>query len=144
MGGWNVIVALFDDANGKLRHAEYAIATNDAAEAVKIALAASGGEAAVVTGEMDRPSIDALGLRPGGVAKIVDGAYDPRIRTVTLHLRTPADGSVKATLGAFTLPYFAPTHGRAAVAHGRTIRTGDLPHDREDDLSRRDPACSPR
>jgi hypothetical protein len=52
MSGWNVIVTIFDLANCKLRHAESAVATSDAAEAVKIALAASGGEAAVITGEM--------------------------------------------------------------------------------------------
>ena len=52
MGGWNVTVAIFDDANGRLTHAEFAVATFDPAEAVKIALAASGGEAAVITGEM--------------------------------------------------------------------------------------------
>jgi hypothetical protein len=85
MGGWNVTVAIFDDANGRLTHAEFAVATFDPAEAVKIALDASGGEAAVITGEMDRPSIEALGLSPGGVAKIIDGAYDPRVWTVTLH-----------------------------------------------------------
>jgi hypothetical protein len=85
MGGWNITVAIFDDANGRLTHAVYVVATRDPAEAVKIALDASGGEAAVVSGEIDRPSIDALGLSPGGVAKVTDRAYDPRVWTVTLH-----------------------------------------------------------
>jgi hypothetical protein len=85
MGGWNVIVAIFDDANGRLTHGTYAVATRDPAEAVKLALAASGGECAIVGDELDRSSIEALALSPGGVAKIIDSPYDPRVWTVTLH-----------------------------------------------------------
>lgn len=62
MAGWMVTVAIVK-ADGEIGHEMYAVAVEDPAQAVDVALKFSAGCAAVVNGSMDDAALGAAGLR---------------------------------------------------------------------------------
>lgn len=59
--------------------------TPSPAQAVKSALNAANGEAAVVNGEIDEASMKTIGLEAGGVLKVLDEQSDPLTSRTTRH-----------------------------------------------------------
>lgn len=76
MSGWMVTVAVLrnDDRFG---HEMYAVAISDVDQAVKLALKMSNSEAAVVNGSIDEAAMNAMGLKPGQLLKMLDETTDP-------------------------------------------------------------------
>lgn len=84
MAGWMVTVSVVRDDN-EIGHELYAIAVDDPAQAVKAALKAANGAAAVVNGEINEASMKAIGLEAGGVLKVLDEKSDPLTSRTTRH-----------------------------------------------------------
>jgi hypothetical protein len=76
MTGWMVTVAVVKD-DDEIGHEMYAVAIGDPAQAVKSALKAADGEAAVLNYQIDEGSMKNLGLTLGEVLKILDDKSDP-------------------------------------------------------------------
>jgi hypothetical protein len=84
MAGWMVTVSVVRD-NNEIGHEMYAVAIDDPAQAVKSALKAANGEAAVVNCEINEASMKTIGLEAGGVLKILDEESDPLASRTTRH-----------------------------------------------------------
>jgi len=84
MAGWMVTVSVVRDGD-KIGHEMYAVAIDDPAQAVKSALKAANGEAAVVNGEIDEASMKTMGLEAGDVLKVLDEESDPLTSRTTRH-----------------------------------------------------------
>jgi len=64
MMGWMVTVSVVKD-DDEIGHEMYAVAIGDPAQAMKSALNAADGEAAVLNCEIDEASMKTLGLKSG-------------------------------------------------------------------------------
>jgi hypothetical protein len=84
MAGWMVTVSVVRD-NNEIGHEMYAVAIDDPAQAVKSALKAANGVAAVVNCEINEASMKIIGLEVGGILKILDEESDPLSSRTTRH-----------------------------------------------------------
>lgn len=75
MSGWMVTVGVIRD-DGKVGHEMYAVAVDDPEQAVQAALRAANSDAAVVNGEIDETSMKSIGLKAGGIMKVLDEKSD--------------------------------------------------------------------
>ncbi|MGY3617764.1 hypothetical protein [Bradyrhizobium sp. USDA 10063] len=82
--GWMVTIAIVKNG-GKIGHEMYAVAIAEPGQAVKVALKAGGGEAAVVNGVIDDASMKSLKLKSGEVLKILNDESDPLTSGTTRH-----------------------------------------------------------
>lgn len=82
--GWFVSVARVRD-DGTTSFNMYAVAIHDADQAISLALVAAGAEAAVVNGPLDEATAQALGLKPGQLAKVHDETTHPLLTGTTVH-----------------------------------------------------------
>jgi hypothetical protein len=76
MRGWMVTVSVVKD-DDEIGHEMYAVAIGDPAQAVKSALNAAYGKAAVLNYLIDEGSMKTLRLKLGEVLKILDDKSDP-------------------------------------------------------------------
>jgi hypothetical protein len=84
MAGWMVTVAVIKDED-QIGHEMYAVAIDDATQAMDAALKAACGEAAVLNGKMDEASMKSAGLEAGGILKILDDQCDLLTSRVKRH-----------------------------------------------------------
>lgn len=76
VAGWMVTVSLFKD-DGRFGHVTYAIAIEDAEQAINAALKACAGEAAVINRELSEEQLRYLALNAGDVLALYDETTDP-------------------------------------------------------------------
>ena len=84
MARWMVTVLVTKDKD-QIGHEMYAVAINDAAQAIETVLKAAAGEEAVVNGRIDETWMRSARLKAVGILKILDNKADPLTSRVKRH-----------------------------------------------------------